>query len=40
MFKEIVELREKYNLYIRVEKYISQEDNFDDKKYIKEKIWR
>ena len=34
--KEIAELREKYDLHMKVEKYIRQEDNLNDKKYIKE----
>ncbi len=36
MMKEIAELREKYDLHMKVEKYIRQEDNLNDKKYIKE----
>lgn len=38
MMKEIAELREKYDLHMKVEKYIAQKDslNDNDKKYIKE----
>ncbi len=34
MMKEITELREKYDLHMRVERYISHE-NKDDEKYIR-----
>ncbi len=36
MMKKIAELREKYDLHMKVEKYIRQEDNLNDKKYVKE----
>ena len=33
--KKITELREKYDLHMKVEKYILDESNFEDEKYVR-----
>lgn len=35
MMKEIADLREKYDLHMKVERYVSEDDNPSDEKYIK-----
>ena len=35
MMKKIVELREKYDLHMKVERYVSLSENPDDKAYIR-----
>ena len=36
MMQEIIRLREKYELHMRVERYISEDEPIEDKKFIRE----